>query len=64
MIHARNKLLASALAAVLMPAAALATVAVPTVAQAAEEADCQLTAVHALKKGDGTIPKSLEFLSD
>ncbi|MEM7158951.1 MAG: hypothetical protein AAF799_39300 [Myxococcota bacterium] len=47
-----------------MPAAALATVAVPTAAHAAEEADCQLTAVHALKKGDGTIPKSLDFLAD
>jgi hypothetical protein len=59
-----NKLLASLLAAVLAPAAALTTVAVaPNTAEAAvKKARCDVTAVLAAKEGDGTIPKNLAFL--
>lgn len=64
MTHARNKLLASALAAILAPASALAMVVAPSIAQAADlqEASCQVHAVHLSKEGDGTIPKDLRFL--
>lgn len=66
MMHPRmkSKLLASALAAVLAPAAVVSTVVAPATAQAApvQEASCQVHAVLASKDGDGTIPKNLEFL--
>lgn len=66
MMHGRMKsrLLASALAAVLAPAAVVVTYAAPSQAQAAEvkEAACQVHAVLASKEGDGGIPDKLRFL--
>jgi opacity protein-like surface antigen len=66
MMHGRMKsrLLASALAAVLAPAAIGATYAAPLQAQAAEvkEATCQVHAVLASKEGEGGIPDKLRFL--
>lgn len=64
MNHARKKLVASALAAVLAPASALAVAVAPTTVLAADvqEAKCQAFAVHLSKTGDGVIPKELRFL--
>lgn len=66
MMHGRMKsrLLASALAAVLVPAAAVVTTAVPTDARAAdvEKAACQVNAVLASKEGTVGVPKELAFL--
>lgn len=66
MMHARikSRLVASALAAVLAPAAVVSGIAIPTAVEAAtvKEAKCQAHAVLAHKEGDGTIPKELEFL--
>lgn len=71
MTHARTRLLASALAAILAPASALAIVATPAWAQAAntqvadvQQAKCQVHAVLASKDGDGSIPSELKFLEE
>ncbi|MCA9651860.1 MAG: hypothetical protein H6712_09030 [Myxococcales bacterium] len=64
MTHARKKLLASALAAILAPASAMAVVAAPSAAQAkeVEQAKCFVHSVLASKEGEGGVPKELAFL--
>ncbi len=68
MMHRRMKsrLFASALAAVLAPAAVLATVATPVTAEAAtvKKAKCQAHVVFVSKDGDGSIPAELKFLEE
>jgi hypothetical protein len=66
MMHGRMKsrLLASALAAVLAPAAMVSIYAAPAQASAAavKEAKCQVHAVVASKEGNEGIPEKLRFL--
>lgn len=50
------------LATLLVPAAAMTA---PAVARAdAKNADCKVHAVHVVKEGDGTIPKTLKFIEE
>lgn len=59
----KSRLLASALAAVLAPTAAVASFGAATEAQAAvQKAGCRVSAVVASKEGDAGIPKELAFL--
>ena len=60
----KNKLLASVLAAVMAPAAALGTVVLTesTAEAATKKARCDVHAVLASKEGNSGIPKDLKFL--